>query len=219
MRIARTVFLVFLAAMMIFCVQSIALAAEKPILPEYAEFPYKTGEDASNSYGLVIQNYNEKTTIKKLKSSDPSVIKASWSKKMGDCIDVTCLKPGTSTISGVLYDHSKKVGTFKIKAVVYQYESPVKTFKLGSKNYASEFQDKDQYYLTITKTEKFKVTIKPNKGWKLNFIEFYDGTNVKDIKNNSKVTCKNSWNYVNAHFYNEKLGKSESTVIYIQKDE
>ena len=219
MRISRTFLLVLLAAVMIFCIQSVALAAEKPYILEVYEFPYKTGEGASNRYGLAIHNFTEKNAIKNLKSSDPSVVKAAWTKDYENFLYFFCLKPGTSTISGVFYENSKKVSKFKIKVTVYQYEAPVKTFKLGSKNYASKFKDNDHVYLKIKKTETFKVSIKPNKGWKLEDIEFYDGEKRTSIKNNSKVTCKNSKSYVNASFRNEKTGRSETIYLYITKDE
>ena len=219
MRISRTFLLVLLAAVMIFCIQSVALAAEKPSLPETFDFAYLTREGASNRYGLAVHNFTEKNAIKNLKSSDPSVVKAAWMKEYKNFLFFTCLKPGTATISGVFYENSKKVGKFKIKVTVYQYETPVKTFKLGSKNYASKFKDNDHVYLTIKKTETFKVSIKPIKGWELESIEFYDGEKRMNIKNNSKVTCKNGKCYVNARFRNEKTGRSEVTYIHISKDE
>ena len=216
--ILRVLVLVLIAALFLGA-QSVAFAEEsaKPFLPTESAFPYKSDPDASNGYGLVIQNYTEDTVLKKVKSSDPSVVKASWTKKDGECLNIQLQKPGTATISGVIYQGGKKVGSFKTKATVYKYESPVKSFKLGSTDYAKEFKNKDQYYLTLKKTKTLKVSIKPASGWKLSWIEFYEGEDVKEIKNNTKVTFRNSWNYVNVFFYNEKLGRDESVVIYVQK--
>ena len=202
--------------MMLFGDFTVALAADVPYLPETAEFPIGENE-AHNGYGLVIQNYTSKTVIKKLKSSDKSVIKASWTKKDKDCIQIDCLKPGKATITGVLYQGKKEIGAFKIEATVYQYDSPVKSFKLNNKDYAKKLKKDDQYNLTIKKKEKFMVSIKPNDGWTLQFIEFYDGKKLKNIENNSTITCKRSNQYVNVFFHNSKINRTESVVIYINK--
>lgn len=191
-------------------------AKEAVSVPRQIECSYEKSPEAFNGVGLVIQNCPAKAKVKNLKSSNQKIVKVSWNAEQRDIINVDYYRTGKAKISfDLIYGKVKK--HFTCKVIVKNYVNPCKSFKLGSKNYASGFSSKSQQYVTYKGTKKYKVSVKPAKGWKLQEILFYNNKTTKVIKNNSTVTCKSSWNYIAAYFYKPGTGEYQSNFIYLQK--
>lgn len=159
-----------------------------------------------NTVRFTIKNPVKNGKITNIKSSKPSVAKASAGK---DCLVVKLKSTGKTKIT---FKYAKKKLSTTI--TVAKWVSPCKEFKIGKKDYAKNFQKSGWYNLYNQKKNK-KETIKivPKKGWKL--VKISAGEILGDwktIKNGSKVnlSLKNGGTGIFAFFKNVKTGEQLS---------
>lgn len=158
-----------------------------------------------------------KTSIKKLKSSNGKILDATW-KKDEKIILSRVFKIGKATITGVLYEGKKKVKKFTIHVTVHKYKNPVRIFKLGNINYASKYNKSDTVIdnRKFLKKKKLKVYIKPKKGWKLQCIYLANRKNhiqIRRLSNGSTFTRKKAA-YMGVILYNRKSKHPEHLLFY-----
>ena len=126
------------------------------------------------------------TTKKKLtnvKSSNPKVLTAKASGKK--YMTLVTKKPGIAKLTYKL-NGKKKTTTIVVK----NYTNPLKTFKVGNQNCASQYKNRcDGYTSSLDKYENIigKVTVKPNKNWKIKTMKAFCLGGFKTIKNKSKL--------------------------------
>ena len=117
---------------------------------------------------------------------------------------LTPKKPGTVKFS-FKYKEDGKTTTHTLKAKIVKYVCPVSKVKFGKTNLTKKF--KTAFFCGIKGKKKTgKLTVKPKKGWKLESINIYDGSNSKQYKNGSKITLKKGY-YMNILLSNKKSGK------------
>lgn len=115
-----------------------------------------------NVGAIIIEGCTKKSQIKKLKSSNPSIVKVTardgyidlkFGKKTGK-VKITC------TVKG------KKLSTYY---TVKKYTNPLSTFKIGNKSFVSKFNKTDVY--TQKSGHKNKILkLKAKKGWKIQSV-------------------------------------------------
>ena len=193
----------------------VAVSAKPRVNTDYTwEFTYCPKSETDNNWAQMIENATNKTKVKKLRSSNTKVLTVNWNKESYDMIGIHLKKPGKAYISGVLYEGGKKIGSFKAKVVVRRYICPIKSFKLNKKEFASSLKKSDSCHYSINKTKKFKVKVKPKKGWELLSITYMYGNNKdKAIKNGSTIKCGKSSINVQAGLYNSKLDRYSNVRI------
>ena len=169
----------------------LALALILPVLPAQAEnagntdvtvnskkvvcvyYPKGSG---TNETGIAqIHQTTKKTSLKNLKSSNPSVVAVrtdTWkfpeAAGGGYITDIYAVakKPGTATVS---FDAGSD--SYKVKVTVKKYQNPVSYIQIGStKISGSKFKNSRMYNLQYSKyaNKKAKITFKAAKGWKVN---------------------------------------------------
>lgn len=145
---------------------------------------YKTKKkvDASKFCNIQIESGKK---ISKVKSSKKKVIAA---EQISDTmIKLIPKKPGTAKIT---FQYAKK--KYTITATAAYWKNPCKSFKIGDTDYSRNFKTSGRYCVN-RKSEDLsaKVSIVPNKGWKLVEIT-NDGHKVK---NNGTVLLRPSYIY------------------------
>ncbi|MBR0397963.1 MAG: hypothetical protein IJI10_06790 [Eubacterium sp.] len=176
----------------------------------------KSSNDLPDDYA-VFRKTTANTTVKKLKSSKPSVATVSWSSTNRSVLHFNLKKPGKTKITGVLYEGKKKIKKFTINLTVRKYTNPAKMFKLNGTNYASKFKSLDTYTIKPGSTTKFKVKVLPKKGWKFEGLWYRNQNKTVEIDNKSTFTLMSNWSYVDAVFTNKKTGTREDIAIIIDK--
>ena len=176
----------------------------------------KSSNDLPDDY-QIFQNTTSNTTVKKLKSTNPSVATVSWSSTNRSGLRFNLKKPGTTKIKGVLYEGSKKIKKFTINLTVRKYKNPAKTFSLNGTNYASKFKSLDTYTIKPGSRTQFKVKVKAKKGWKFEGLWYRNQSRTVKIDNKSTFTLMSNWSYVDAVFTNKKNGTREDVAIIIDK--
>ena len=131
-------------------------------------------------------------------------------------------KPGKATVTFTVYKKSGAKKSYKMKIKAVKYQNPFKSVKIGSKEYRSKFKNDVEYELEMG-SGKYKVSVVPAKGWKIEKIthgwygldenDEFDFSNPieKKIKNKGTISIsKNktiSW--LNFYMYNTKTGCKE----------
>lgn len=197
----------------LFIVAVLAIAMLMPATANAAE------ENLNYSPNLVLSSkcsYNIKfpEKIKKATSSNPAVLDLTdYSDGGPDDMNpkffqfYTLNGPGQTVIN--FTGKSGKVYTMNLTVV--KYSNPVKKFKIGSKNLASKFKKSNTGWYSIKKTQKQKISIKPQKGWEIVDIDYSDYNlkkPVKKIKNNKRITLK--------YYKSTKRFMPASTMIHVK---
>lgn len=172
---------------------------------------YKNKKDIDTSAYCVIRNVPSGKTISKVKSSKKKVIAAKQETGL-NMIKLIPKKPGTAKIT---FQYAKK--KYTITATAAYWKNPCKSFKIGDTDYSHNFKVSGRYCVNRKSGDlSAKVSIVPNKGWKLVEIT-NDGSKVK---NNSNVLLRPSYVYgggvasgshVRATFKNKKTKQ----VVYL----
>ena len=108
-----------------------------------------------------------------------------------DYVWIKARKPGKTTITCTVKQGNKKY-TAKCKFTFVKYKNPVASLKIGNKNYASLFDDVMMAYAPKSNKSQ-KVTVKANKGYKIENISVYKDGKIVNIKNGSKFKFKKSY--------------------------
>lgn len=150
---------------------------------------------------ITIVGCDKASQIKKLKSSNPSVVSVEaqngWIKVLAH------KKAGTAKITCT-------VKNVKLSAtcVVRKYTNPVSSFKIGNTNYTSKF---NKYDLFIRKNTFKNQTlyVKPKKGWVIESVHIQNGVKTKSfVKKMSsfkkKISMTNPYDGVVVGLYNSK---------------
>ena len=131
-------------------------------------------------------------------------------------------KKGTAKIKFTVTKKNGKKKTYKMTVKVFKYKNPFKSIKLGSEQYRSKFK-KNQGFEIEKKEGKYKISVKPAKGWTVQKIVHawydtdkngeldFDKLIEKKVKNNKKISVKEesliSW--LTVYMYNKKTGVTE----------
>ncbi len=186
-----------------------AKAADDPCVDNFTGVYEPKNKSQTN--WLYIQNFPKNARVKNLKSSNTKVLKASWNKKDPEFIVLKFKKTGKATVSfDVVYGNRTK--SLKSKVTVNKYQRPCSSYKIGKKNYASKLKGTSYYMAPYKGNQKYKISIKPAKGWKLQEINYSNNkmNKNKKIKNNTTIKCsgkKNSYTWIEAWFENKKTGQ------------
>ncbi len=174
---------------------------------------YKNRKDIDTSEYCNILNVPSGKKISKVKSSKKKVIVAKKDPNL-NVIKLTPKKPGTAKIT---FQYAKK--KYTITATAAYWKNPCKSFKIGDTDYSRNFRVSGRYCVNRKSGDlSAKVSIVPNKGWKLVGIT-NDGHKVK---NNSTVLLRPSHifggeyaaaSHVRAAFKNTKTKQVVYTVL------
>lgn len=166
--------------------------------PEYSKIVY-------------IENPVANGKITKLKNSNSKVVTVKAMNPYG-ILQMQPKKVGTSQIT---FRYAGK--TFVQKVTVDKYANPCKSFKIGKTNYTKNFNKSRHFNHNGRKKDiREKISIVPNKGWKLGKIEVVTmSEGRKKVKNNSKIkmTIKETGTGVDVYFKNTKTKRTQKLTL------
>ena len=183
-KLLRNTLLVSLLLISCFAVAAPAYADTVNKLPGKKEFKdcalvIHSGETAEFDIAFPIG-----TKFSKVKASKKA-IKVSTAKMDGAlCLCVKTKKAVKGTVSYTASFKGKKQN-YKLSVTAVKYKNPFKSIKVGKTDYAKFFK-KSAYTHSLKKEISGKLSIKMNKGFKLEKVFL----NEKKIKNNQKITLK-----------------------------
>ena len=149
----------------------------------------KYNADGSDYSIHMSSHFPKSAKIKNLKSNNKKLLRV-WLKKLpgGNMILLKYLGAGSASFS---YDivYKKKTYHYTSHVFIKKYKNPCKRFQVGDVNYASQFNGNTLCEAEKeSRTERYKITIKPQKGWELvKLIQWNPKGKEKELKNNGML--------------------------------
>ena len=183
----KKLLILLLTAAAILCMGTVFFASVAPSLPEKEVFCLTE----SRSENRLINGIKDKSAVKNLKSSKPSVAKVSLFQKGKEIyLDIKLKKPGKTTISCDV-DYKGETIHLESRVRIKKYTNPFKKLMVGSVNYAPRFAKNTTTGMWGRLQGKLSIQLK--SGYKIKKIEKYsyaDGSGYKELKRGKNINVR-----------------------------
>lgn len=196
-QILRIVAVLLLLATMTMFVPASAASAK----PELRKF--MLWENNEFTIGAELDNWPEGARIISVKSSKPSVVKASFSNASSTYINLKAGKTGKATVT-VKYSLNGKKKSISTVYTVKKYPNAITTLKINGKSVNLK-KNKWQYNLKSYNKSNMTVIFKPSSGWKVINSYFSGAAGTVQIKSGKSFAVERTdYALINLLFINKK---------------